>query len=77
MATPILLRVSRSKVRGDARPCADVVVYSGVCARVGSRDAPADASAVSLKSVRRSRGTRRVDICAITRHQLGQEWCLV
>ena len=59
MAAPILLRSSRSRVRWDARPCAEVFVYSGMCARVVSRDTPTDASTVSLKSVRPSQGTKR------------------
>ena len=58
MATPILLRVSRSTVRWDARPRAAVVVYTGMCARVASRDTPAEASAVSLRSACPSQGTK-------------------
>ena len=54
MAAPILLRSLRSRVRWDARPCAEMVVYSGMYARVASRDTPTDASAVSLRSVRPS-----------------------
>ena len=59
MARPTLLRVSRSTARSDSRPCAEVVVHSSICARVASRDTPADASAVSWRSVRLSQGTKR------------------